>query len=81
MSNIKEHVQVLKQGQSLIPGNEQDFPFPPHAESHEEGGYDEIDLSKMGGLLLASKTQVLALPDVAEVNGQSNVNFFESAGS
>ncbi len=81
MSNIKEHVQVLKEGQSILPGNEQGFPFPPHHESHEEGGYDEIDLAKMGGLLLASKTQVLKLPDVDDITGQDNIDFFESSGS
>ncbi|NIV93752.1 hypothetical protein GWN42_13385, partial [candidate division KSB1 bacterium] len=82
MANIKDHVQVLKEGQTLLPGSEGDFPFPQHAESHEEGGYDELDITKIPGLLSQDKTVVLALPDVAAaVTGQDNISFHESAGS
>jgi len=68
MSNIKEHVQVLRESQTILPGNEQDFPFPPHAESHEEGGYDEVDVAKLIGTLSHLNLSDIGVKTHAEID-------------
>jgi hypothetical protein len=81
MTTIKDHVLVLKEGTTLLPGLEAEFPFPPHAPTHEIGGTDEIDLDKINGVLDFSKTYVLSLPDRGTVTGQQAIDFHGSAGS
>ena len=51
MVTIKDHVQILQSGTTLISGNEADFSWPKHAATHESGGTDEIDISSLIGTL------------------------------
>ncbi|MHC4648616.1 MAG: hypothetical protein ACYTBJ_24430, partial [Planctomycetota bacterium] len=43
MATIKDHVQVLRNDQTLLPGNEATYAIPAHGDTHELGGSDQID--------------------------------------
>jgi hypothetical protein len=43
VGTIKDHVQILRDDQTLLPGNEPTFSIPAHAATHELGGSDQID--------------------------------------
>jgi len=81
MTSLIDYVKLLQTGSTLTPGLEDDFPYPPHAPSHEAGGYDEIDIGSLSGTWDMTKTYVLSLPDRGTVTGQEALSTHFSAGA
>ena len=76
MGTIKDHVQVLRSDQTILPGGEPTYPIPEHAETHEKGGSDQID----GTIEVARVETPIGLIEAWRVTAQNDTGGAVTAG-